>query len=392
MSYKAGVCVLCGTGCAHFLRTDGERVTGVAPSLGHPVSEGKLCHRGWRSHRTEDRERRITAPLLRDREGVLRPASSYDEAISGLLERVAELRKQGIVPGILAPASLSNEDGYLLGKLARTVLGARVFIEGLEPGYLESLEALHEILGVRGAIGRFEELDRCACLLVLENELARVSPILEGKVRRAAKRGARVVYVSGIPELADELRRLPEASSVAIVFVAEEFGRERETVRAIAQLAQRTGKMGRDGSGLFPLAATPGNQQGLVDMGLRERFAGTVPVLALGALWTPSMEQAEVIFPIAKSIEAEASFTASDRRVQLSPAKVRPPAGVLPAWRLCAEIARKAGQGWSFEQASGVFDELAREVPGYSGLSHATLARGFGAHWQHTALREGQTP
>lgn len=43
-------CVYCGCGCGIILESiDGELV-GVLPCKTHPVSEGKLCIKGWNAH------------------------------------------------------------------------------------------------------------------------------------------------------------------------------------------------------------------------------------------------------------------------------------------------------------------------------------------------------
>ena len=78
------ICTFCGVGCGIGLRVENGRVIGVEPQLGHPVSQGQLCSKGWSSSFAIDSSNRLTDPLIKEH-GRFRRAS-WDEA----LELVAE--------------------------------------------------------------------------------------------------------------------------------------------------------------------------------------------------------------------------------------------------------------------------------------------------------------
>lgn len=116
-------CVFCGCGCGLYLHEDEGRVTGATASRNHPVSRGNLCVKGWNIHQFIHHPDRLTAPLLR-KNGVLTPVS-WDEAIGYTAERLTEIRErtghQGL--GVLASAKCTNEENYLIQKLARREIG-----------------------------------------------------------------------------------------------------------------------------------------------------------------------------------------------------------------------------------------------------------------------------
>ena len=40
-------CIYCGCGCGLFLHVEDGRVVGASPSPLHPMSQGRLCIKGW---------------------------------------------------------------------------------------------------------------------------------------------------------------------------------------------------------------------------------------------------------------------------------------------------------------------------------------------------------
>ena len=111
-------CPYCGTGCNLYLQVlDGE-IVGIQPCKEHPVSEGKLCIKGWTANEFINHKDRLKKPLVRV-SGKLKEAS-WDAA----LDRVARELK-GFAPGevgVLTSAKTCNEDNYLMQKFGRAVL------------------------------------------------------------------------------------------------------------------------------------------------------------------------------------------------------------------------------------------------------------------------------
>ena len=111
-------CPYCGTGCNLYLQVlDGE-IVGIQPVKEYPVSEGKLCIKGWSAGEFINHKDRLKRPLVRV-EGKLQE-TSWDDAL-GVVAR--ELAKRAPTEfGALASAKSGNEDNYLMQKFARVVL------------------------------------------------------------------------------------------------------------------------------------------------------------------------------------------------------------------------------------------------------------------------------
>lgn len=116
-------CAYCGCGCGVLLEVlDGE-VVGTLPVKTHPVSEGSLCIKGWNIHEFIESERRLTRPLLRKNDQLV--PVNWDEALEAAAQgfkKVVDTYGPDAV-AILASAKVTNEENYLLSKLARAVIG-----------------------------------------------------------------------------------------------------------------------------------------------------------------------------------------------------------------------------------------------------------------------------
>jgi predicted molibdopterin-dependent oxidoreductase YjgC len=114
------VCPYCGVGCSMYLGVKDGRVTGVRGDPEGEANRGKLCVKGrFGIAEFVNHKDRLTAPLIR-KNGRLEKAS-WDEAL-GLVAR--ELgRYRGEEVAVISSAKATNEDNYVMQKLARAVLG-----------------------------------------------------------------------------------------------------------------------------------------------------------------------------------------------------------------------------------------------------------------------------
>lgn len=102
---------------------------------------------------------------------------------------------------------------------------------------------------------------------------------------------------------------------------------------------------------------------------------------------TSTAQYADVILPVVAFGEEQVTFTSTDRRIQLANEVLRPPAGVRPAWRQIAEVARAMGAEWDYDSAAEIMQEVGEAVPDYGGASYDNLAREYGRQWPCTKDR-----
>ncbi len=192
MSYKTGVCNFCGTGCGNLIKISDGAITGVFPSPGHPVSKGKLCVRGWHIHELLNSEERITNPLIK-KDGSPEKAS-FEEAISLVAGRLSKYSGDEIA--FLGSPRSSNEDNYLLAKLARSVFKCNNISLLSDSGHRNSVDVLMEGAGMPAMLGTIDDIRSADFILVVGTDITKQNPIIGSEIHMAARAGATVVTVS----------------------------------------------------------------------------------------------------------------------------------------------------------------------------------------------------
>jgi formate dehydrogenase major subunit/formate dehydrogenase alpha subunit len=128
MEYKnvLTTCIYCGAGCRLYLQVlDGE-IVGVLPDKEHPISRGSLCIKGWNAASFVNHPDRLKTPLIRrgDADQGRFEEATWDEALALVAEKLVAIRDE-FGPdsvGFLASAKCTNEENYLIQKLARAVI------------------------------------------------------------------------------------------------------------------------------------------------------------------------------------------------------------------------------------------------------------------------------
>ncbi len=195
MTPKLTTCTFCGVGCGIYLETAGNRVVGAYPSMSHPANRGKICVRGWHVHEVASSPDRLTSPLLR-KQGRFQKAS-WGEALDFVATRLTTIRDQygpGSVAFLDSPRC-SNEEAYLLQKLARTIIGTNNVDHGAGVYCNNSVNVLLDMIGVPAATNSIGELARSGVIIVDGVDLGRQLPTIGGWVIRAKLKGARLIVV-----------------------------------------------------------------------------------------------------------------------------------------------------------------------------------------------------
>jgi predicted molibdopterin-dependent oxidoreductase YjgC len=102
-----------------YLQVQDGQLVGVRPAPSHPVSQGKLCIKGWHVNEFVTSKDRLTTPLVR-RDGKLQ-AATWKEATELVAQKLKAAGPDGV--GVLASAKCTNEENYVMQKFARVVLG-----------------------------------------------------------------------------------------------------------------------------------------------------------------------------------------------------------------------------------------------------------------------------
>ncbi|KJR43278.1 Molybdopterin oxidoreductase Fe4S4 region [Candidatus Magnetoovum chiemensis] len=123
MTQVKTTCSYCGTGCNFYLNVKDGKVIKVSSDYDAPVNHGNLCIKGRFGYDFIHHQDRIKTPLIK--EGDKYREASWDEALELISKRFKELiAKYGNdAVGAFSSSRCSNEENFLVAKMARAVFG-----------------------------------------------------------------------------------------------------------------------------------------------------------------------------------------------------------------------------------------------------------------------------
>ena len=195
MAHRLTTCTFCGVGCGLYLETSGNQVVGAYPSTSHPTNQGRICVRGWHVHEVASSPDRLQRPLLR-KNGQLEEVT-WDEALAFVATRLRDIRDRHgpYALAFLNSPRCSNEEAYLLQKLARAVIGTNNVDHGAGVYGNNSIDVLLDMLGVAATTSSIGGLARSEVIFVDGVDLATQLPTVGGAVLRAKLNGAKLVVI-----------------------------------------------------------------------------------------------------------------------------------------------------------------------------------------------------
>jgi len=187
-------CPYCGTGCALYLLVDDDgRLAGVEPSATHPTSRGRLCVKGWNAHAFVRHPDRLTTPLIR-RNGKLR-AASWEEALQLIVARLRAIQAAHGVDAamFLSSAKATNEENYLLMKLARAVFHTNNVDHCARLCHSSTVVGLADTLGSGAMTNSIACIDAADTIFVIGSNTTEQHPLIGARIIEAKARGARLI-------------------------------------------------------------------------------------------------------------------------------------------------------------------------------------------------------
>ncbi|MCL4459259.1 MAG: formate dehydrogenase subunit alpha [Chloroflexi bacterium] len=302
-------CVYCGTGCGLYLCVDRGKVMGIAPSRAHPVSQGRLCLKGWNAHQFVHHPQRLTDPLIK-RNGTFAKAS-WDEALDLVAERLTEIKQRygSDSLGVLSSAKCTNEENFVMMKFARAVLGTNNVDHCARLCHASTLTGLVKAFGSGAMTNSIAEIKDANVIFIIGSNTTEQHPVIAADILRAVDNGSKLVIIDPrvihLSQFADMHLRLRPGTDVALMnglmnviieeglhnssFIeerVEDFGELRSILQKykVDDVAQITGVPVDDLRAAARLYARAEKATILYCMGITQHTTGTDNVLACANL------------------------------------------------------------------------------------------------------------
>jgi NADH-quinone oxidoreductase subunit G len=395
MAYTASVCSKCSVGCSVSLWERRGELVRVTSHENDEIDEGWICDRGRFDYSDVNSPQRIRVPQVGGR------TATWEEALQAVSEGL-----QGKRLGISLRQDVTNEELYAVSKL----------VVGPWKGAKVALQRRTKLPPPPERTLAIKDLDAARTIVVIASDTADDVPVVNLRVKKAVRRGARLVLVhpdhldldrAPAPQI-DHVRPEPGGTPAAVrelaghrflqgngsgggggavaILYGDGGGTEdvEQLTAAVEELAQQVG------GAVLPLYRAT-NERGALAAGLAgtaSDLEGCQAILTFGppagdslpdsarfvVAWDyvarPEHERADVVLPAPSFAETQGSYTNVEGRVQF----LRPVLPVEPprreTWEVLGDLGQRLGApGLDF---AGIFQlqrAAAAELPAFATLA-----------------------
>jgi anaerobic selenocysteine-containing dehydrogenase len=196
-------CRICEPSCGLIARVEGGRLVKLSPDREHPVTKGFACHKGLAAVDLHDDPDRLSTPMIRSADGSWSTAQ-WGEALAHTATRLnGIIAKYGVgaVGAYVGNPTAFNALGQLhTGTLLRTLGVRRSFSSGTQD-CANKFVASEAVFGSSTVHPIPDLTNTDLCIIIGENPRASQAsfysiPNVLGEMKRATRRGARLVFVN----------------------------------------------------------------------------------------------------------------------------------------------------------------------------------------------------
>jgi len=187
------VCTYCGVGCSFDIWTRDRHILKVEPGHG-PANGISTCIKGKFAWEYVNSEERLRKPLKR--EGDTFFEIEWDEAIALVAEKFTKIKKEHgpDALGFIASSKCTNEESYLMQKLARAVIGTNNVDNCSRYCQTPASKGLSRTVGYGGDSGSIADIEMADLVICIGTNTSESHPVLATRVKRSHKhRGLRLI-------------------------------------------------------------------------------------------------------------------------------------------------------------------------------------------------------
>jgi NADH-quinone oxidoreductase subunit G len=251
LSYTGTTCNHCGDGCKTTLAIRNNQII-RANNRDHSGFNGEfLCVKGRFGWDFVNHEKRLTAPLIR--KNGKQESGTWEEALGMVAERLkAVLKEHGpAAVAVIGSNRTTNEEDYLLGRFARTVLGTNN-IDHHRTADFASLVGALTAAKAEGRLATIEDIAAASSIFLIGSDPTHQHPLVAYQIRQAVRNHEAHLYLLNRGDIklqrqAHQSVRVPsggEADAIRIMAgqSSPEGGETEEASRELAALAERLRK------------------------------------------------------------------------------------------------------------------------------------------------------
>ncbi|MGO8791683.1 MAG: NADH-quinone oxidoreductase subunit NuoG [Terriglobia bacterium] len=222
LTYTGTTCNHCGDGCKTTLAIRNNEII-RANNRDHSGFNGEfLCVKGRFGWDFVNHDQRLIAPLVR--KNGKQETSTWEEALGVVAERLTGILKEHGPASVAVIGSnrTTNEENYLLGRFARTVLGTNN-LDHHRTADFPSLVGALTAAKAHDCYATIEDLGAASSILVVGNDPTHQHPLIAYQIRQAVRNHEAHLYLLNSQEI-KLLRQAKQAVTIEAGHEAEAIG------------------------------------------------------------------------------------------------------------------------------------------------------------------------
>ena len=194
------VCTYCGVGCSFDVWTKDREILKIEPQEEAPANGVSTCVKGKFGWDFVNSEERLTKPLIR--EGDEFREAEWEEALYLIEKKFKEHRKEKGPDSLafISSSKCTNEESYLMQKLARGVIGTNNIDNCSRYCQSPATMGLWRTVGYGGDSGGIGDIAQAELVISVGSNTAESHPVLATRVKRAQKLHGQKVIVADLRE------------------------------------------------------------------------------------------------------------------------------------------------------------------------------------------------
>ncbi|AXC50166.1 formate dehydrogenase subunit alpha [Paracoccus suum] len=190
-------CAYCGVGCSFEAQMRGDEVVRMIPYKHGKANRGHSCVKGRFAWGYANHGDRILSPMVR--EAITDPwrETSWDEAISFAANRMRAIQDEHgrDSVGVITSSRCTNEETYLVQKLARAVLGTNNTDTCARVCHSPTGYGLKTTFGTSAGTHDFDSVEFCDVALVIGANPTDGHPVFASRLRKRLREGAALIVL-----------------------------------------------------------------------------------------------------------------------------------------------------------------------------------------------------
>jgi len=208
-------------------------IVGSYPSRNHPVSKGALCVKGWNAYEFINKLDRLKAPLIKSNGGF--EEVSWDIALEMVSRRLLKIKEKygEEALGFLSSAKATNEENFLMMKLARAVFKTNNVDHCARLCHASTVVGLAATFGSGAMTNSINEFEDADLFLVTGSDTTEQHPLIGSRIINAVNdRGAGLIVVDP---------RKIELAKYATIYMAQDNGTDVAWINAMCNVIIKEG-------------------------------------------------------------------------------------------------------------------------------------------------------